>query len=191
MSDTISGAILAGGSGSRFNGRLKPKIVVEGEIILSRIISVIKDIFDEIIIVTNNPGEFADFNYCKIAEDEILNKGPLGGIHAALKVSSADAVFIFAGDMPYLDRNVILKMIEAYKRSDGDALIPRAGEFIEPLHSIYSQSVIGHLEAYLRSSRSNAVRDYIKLINAEFLQFEDTEIVKRAFTNINSPSDLN
>jgi molybdopterin-guanine dinucleotide biosynthesis protein A len=190
MTGNISAAILAGGAGSRFNGRMKPKIVVDGETIIFRILSVLRDIFDEIIIVTNNPEEFIDFTFCKIVSDEIANKGPLGGIHAALKASSNGSVFIFAGDMPYLDRNVILKMIDAYKKSNGDVLIPKAGEFIEPLHSIYSQSIANHLETYLKSSKSNAVRDYAELLNVGFLQFGNAEIIKRAFTNINSPADI-
>jgi molybdenum cofactor guanylyltransferase len=191
MARKISGAILAGGTGSRFKGRMKPKIVVDGETIISRIITVIRDIFEEIIIVTNNPEAFSDFSFCKIVNDEILYAGPLGGIHAALKASSNDAVFIFAGDMPFLDRNIISGMIEAYKQSKCDALIPKVGEYIEPLHSIYSQTIINHLEAYLEGGRSKAVKDYIELINAEFLQFGNTEKIKRAFTNINSPSDIN
>jgi molybdenum cofactor guanylyltransferase len=190
MTGTISAAILAGGAGSRFNGRIKPKIVVEGETIIFRILSVLRDIFDEIIIVTNNPEEFSDFTFCKLVKDELANRGPLGGIHAAIKASSADSVFIFAGDMPYPDRNVILKMIEEYKRSDFDVLIPKVGEFIEPLHSIYNHSIINHLEAYLTSGESYAVRNYTELLNAGFLHLENNEIIKRAFTNINSPSDI-
>jgi molybdopterin-guanine dinucleotide biosynthesis protein A len=191
MARKISGAILAGGTASRFNGRMKSKIVVDGETIISRILTVIKDIFEEIIIVTNNPEEFSDFKFCIIVHDEILNAGPLGGIHAAMKASSNDAVFIFAGDMPFLDRNIISGMIEAYKHSESDALIPEVGEYIEPLHSIYSKTITGNLETYLKSGKSYAVRDFAKSLNADFLQFENTEIIKRAFTNINSPSDLN
>jgi molybdenum cofactor guanylyltransferase len=190
MSEKISGAILAGGAASRFNGTIKPKIVIDGETIISRIITVIRDIFEEIIIVTNNPSEFSDFSYCKIVKDEIQNKGPLGGIHAALRASSNDAVFIIAGDMPFPDRNVILRIIEAYKRSDSNVIIPKVGEYTEPLHSIYRKSITEHLGTYLRSGKSCAVRDYAELINAEFLRFENTEIIKRAFKNINSPSDI-
>lgn len=190
MTENISAAILAGGAASRFNGTMKPKIVVDGETIIFRILSVLRDIFDEIIIVTNNPEEFQDFAYCRIVSDEIRNKGPLGGIHAALKASSAASVFIFAGDMPYLDRNVILQMIDAYKKSGGDILIPKTGVFTEPLHSIYSQSIVNHLEQYLKSGINNAVRDYTELLNAGFLQLGNTEIIKRAFTNINSPTDI-
>ena len=53
MNGKISAAILAGGAATRFDGRMKSKIIIDGETIISRIISVIRDIFDELIIVTN------------------------------------------------------------------------------------------------------------------------------------------
>jgi molybdopterin-guanine dinucleotide biosynthesis protein A len=191
MAVKISGAILAGGAASRFNGRVKPKIIIEGETIISRIISVVKDIFDEVIIVTNNPEEFADFRFCRIVQDEILNAGPLGGIHAAMKASSNEAIFVFAGDMPFLDKEIIIKLIDTFNTSDCNALIPAIEEYIEPLHSIYRISLTENLEAYLKGDRSKAVRDYIKSLNVKYLKFEGSEKNRTAFTNINSASDIN
>jgi molybdopterin-guanine dinucleotide biosynthesis protein A len=55
MGNRISGVILAGGSNKRFGGITKANVVIDGETIISRIISTISDLFDEIIIVTNKP----------------------------------------------------------------------------------------------------------------------------------------
>lgn len=186
----ISGIILAGGPGRRFSGMIKPKIVIDGEPIISRIISVIRDIFDELIIVTTTPEEFTNVGFSRIITDEILNAGPLGGIHAAMKASSGDAIFVIAGDMPYPDKGIILKMIEAYNIANCDALIPQMEEYIEPLHSIYSISMADHLEAYLKRDQSKAVRDYIRSLNVIYFKLEVSEENRRAFTNINSPSDI-
>jgi molybdopterin-guanine dinucleotide biosynthesis protein A len=87
----ISGVILAGGNSKRFNGIVKAKIIIEGKTIISRIIETIENIFDEIIVVTNTPKEFQEYTGCKIIGDQFLNKGPLGGIHAALKKSKKEA----------------------------------------------------------------------------------------------------
>ena len=107
-----------------------------------------------------------------------------------MKASSNDAVFIFAGDMPFLDRDIINKLVDAYKKSDCDALIPLIGENIEPLHSVYRSSLAENLGSYLRSNQSFAVRDYIKTLNVMYLKLEGSEKTKIAFTNINSPSDI-
>jgi molybdopterin-guanine dinucleotide biosynthesis protein A len=190
MTEKLSGVILAGGTGSRFHGRIKTKIVVEGETIISRIISVLTGIFNEIIIVTNTPDEFADFTSCRTVQDEIRNAGPLGGIHAAMKAASGKSIFVFAGDMPFLERDIISGMIEAYANSHAEVLIPEVTGYIEPLHAIYSVSLTSHLENYLNEGHSRAVRDYIELLKVVYIPFEGSETIKKAFTNINLPSDI-
>jgi molybdopterin-guanine dinucleotide biosynthesis protein A len=116
--------------------------------------------------------------------------GPLGGIHAALKASSEDAVFIFAGDMPFLDKKIITDQINEFNKSEHDVLIPDINQFIEPLHAIYRKSVLNDLERFLSERKSRAVRDFLSEVNVGYLQIPKTEKTEKAFTNINSPSDL-
>jgi molybdopterin-guanine dinucleotide biosynthesis protein A len=190
MIESISAAILAGGSGSRFNGMIKPKIVIDGELIITRLLSVLTDIFNEIFIVTNTPSEFEEFSFCKIISDEIPVSGPLGGIHAALKASSNEAVFVFAGDMPFPDPQIIRKMIELYEKEICDALIPGIEDYIEPLHSVYSISLVNAIEEHLARKSGIAVVDFVRTINARYLQLEKSAKNIKAFTNINSPEDI-
>src|SRR5450631_1532139 len=103
----IAGVILAGGASRRFNGLVKSKIVIEEKTIISRIIDVIYELFGEIIIVTNKPDEFKQSCDYKIICDQFLNKGPLGGIHSAMLESFFDSLFIVAGDMPLLEKDII------------------------------------------------------------------------------------
>jgi molybdopterin-guanine dinucleotide biosynthesis protein A len=186
----ISGVVLAGGANKRFNGSTKAKIVIDGKTIISRIIDTLTDIFDEIIIVTNTPEEYEEFKKHKIITDVFDKKGPLGGIHAALKASSKDAIFVFAGDMPFLNKGLIIKQIEYYRNHKYDILIPMINENIEPLHGIYDLSVNITLEEYLKADHNKAVREFFKLVKVGYIQFEDSEETRKAFTNINSPSDI-
>lgn len=186
----ISGVVLAGGANKRFNGSTKAKIVIDGKTIISRIIDSLTDIFDEIIIVTNTPEEYEEFKKNKIISDVFDKKGPLGGIHAALKASSKEAIFVFAGDMPFLNKGLIIKQIEYYRNHKYDILIPMINENIEPLHGIYDLSVNITLEEYLKADHNKAVREFFKLVKVGYIQFEDSEETRKAFTNINSPSDI-
>jgi molybdenum cofactor guanylyltransferase len=190
MKKRISGIILAGGVNSRFRGKTKSKIVIDGKPIISRIISTIKDLFDEIIIVTNSPEEFEDYNNYKIVKDKFLMVGPLGGIHAALKVSSGEAMFVFAGDMPFLDKKIILEQIELFNNCQCDVFIPRVNKNIEPLHAIYSISIINTLEEYLSGDNNKAVREYLRKINVRYFEVDESTAAAKAFTNINTPKDL-
>lgn len=186
----ISGVILAGGASKRFNGFTKANIVIGGKRIINRITDTIKDIFDEIIIVTNTPEEFKEFSSYRIVPDQYLNVGPLGGIHAALKSSSKESVFIFAGDMPLLDKEIIIRQIEFYERQKCDILIPRINLNIEPLHAIYNSCVIIDLEEYFASDHDHSVRGFLRQVNVRYMHLKDSEKISNAFSNINSPADI-
>ena len=190
MIHNISGVILAGGANKRFDGMTKANIVIDGKTIISRIIDTIKDIFDEIIIVTNTPEEFKEYINYKIVSDQILKAGPLGGIHAAIKTSSKEALFVFAGDMPLLDKKVIIRQIEFYNSHKCDILIPRINTYIEPLHAIYNISIIETLEDYLTGNHDYVVRKFYKRQNVRYMQLKGSEEISNAFININSPADI-
>jgi molybdopterin-guanine dinucleotide biosynthesis protein A len=190
MFHNISGVILAGGINKRFDGITKSNIVIDGKTIMFRIIDRIKDIFEEIIIVTNTPEEFKEYINYKIVSDQILKAGPLGGIHAAIKTSSKEALFVFAGDMPLLDKKIIIRQIEFYNSHNCDILIPLIKTYIEPLHAIYNISIFETLEDYLTRDHDYAVRKFCKSQNVLYMQFEGSEEIRNAFTNINSPADI-
>jgi molybdopterin-guanine dinucleotide biosynthesis protein A len=190
MENNISGVILAGGANKRFNGRIKAKMPVDGRSIISRMTDTIGKIFREIIIVTNTPEEFREFGNYLIVSDHFKQAGPLGGIHAALKASSGEACFVFAGDMPLLDEALIISQIEYYRSHSCDVLIPRVDKFIEPLHALYSNIILKDLEEYLSGRNDYAVREFFKKINVTYQQLSNSERTGKAFTNINLPSDI-
>jgi molybdopterin-guanine dinucleotide biosynthesis protein A len=186
----ISGAILAGGDNKRFGGIPKSNIFINGEKIISRIVRTLSDIFEELIIVTNTPSDFREYSRLIIVKDHFLKAGPLGGIHSALKASSGDAVFVIAGDMPFPDKKIITQMNDRYKHSDYDIFIPRINGLIEPLHAIYNTSLLPDLEQFISTNKSRAIRDFVNSRKAGYLEMEPSESSKKAFTNINSQSDL-
>jgi molybdenum cofactor guanylyltransferase len=191
MVNNITGVILAGGEGKRFRGIIKANIVVDGRTIISRIIDVFKEIFGETILVTNTPYEFMEFDeICTITGDVFLNKGPLGGIHSALFNAKKDSIFVVGGDMPFLDRDIILNQIKFFEKNNCDSIVPVLGQNIEPLHGIYKKSVLGSLEKYLSSDNNYAIRGFLKEIDICYFPVEDSEKSRLAFTNINSPEDL-
>jgi molybdopterin-guanine dinucleotide biosynthesis protein A len=190
MAGNLSGVILAGGAGKRFDGITKANLVIGGKSLISRITDTIRDVFDEIIIVTNTPEEFSDLHRYKIVTDQFKNAGPLGGIHAALKASSKDALFVFAGDMPLLDKRFILRQIEFYNNHKCDILVPRINSLREPLHSIYNLTLINQLEKYLREDNDCAVIEFFEEVNVRYMYLKDTIKNKNMFANVNSPADI-
>jgi molybdopterin-guanine dinucleotide biosynthesis protein A len=191
MNRDISGVILAGGENRRFGGKSKTEIIIGGRTILSRVIETIRDIFDETIIVTNNPEKFSGSDGCKITSDIFIKRGPAGGLHAAMKVSSKPAVFVFAGDMPFLEKKLIARQIKLFTDNKCDALVPGTGNNIEPLHSIYRTSFIYRLEKYLSETDNPSIHGFISQMDVYFMNIDTSGKAVRSFININSPSDLN
>lgn len=191
MSLSVSAAILAGGENRRFNGIIKANILLKEKTFISGIIEAIKGIFDEILIVTNTPENFTQYSDCQIILDIIKNKGPIGGIHAALKKSANEAVFIMACDMPFPDRKIIQMLIENFFENRSGILVPVVKKKIEPLHAIYSVSILPGLEAFISDDKNYSVYEFLSKADARFLQMKNTKEVRTAFTNINNPSDLN
>jgi len=190
MDQNISGVILAGGTNRRFHGITKANLIINGKSIISRIVDTFSNIFDEIIIVTNTPEEFSFLSNLIIVNDLLSEAGPLGGIHAALKASSKDAVFVVGGDMPLIDKGLITNQIDFYNSGKYDIVVPRVNDLIEPLHSIYNSTLVNTLEEYLKSGRDYAVRDFFGMVNVCYMPLELTELTKNAFININSSSDI-
>jgi len=190
MGLTISAAILAGGSARRMTGVIKPNLKVGGETLISKILNVLDNIFEEKIIVTNTPEEFKCYTGCIIVTDQFIGRGPLGGIHAALKSSMSDSVFIFGGDMPLLDKHLIERQINLFRSLDCDILVPKIGDSLEPLHSVFRRSVLSDLEKYLIDYKDKSVRSFYKEVKTTFMELDDTEEIRHIFANINLHSDI-
>ncbi|MBL7112794.1 MAG: molybdenum cofactor guanylyltransferase [Bacteroidales bacterium] len=186
----IAGVILAGGKNARIGGTCKAFIQLNDKSFLNIITSTLEQIFNEIIIVTNNSSDFTAFvNKYSIITDKIKEVGPLGGINSALYTCSAEAIFVVSCDMPYLNKELIEKQIEFFHKSDCDALIPRMGSFIEPLHAIYKKTIFNILHSFLSETRDYRIRSFLKLINVQYMEMEDNKVNRQAFTNINTQED--
>ena len=156
----IAGVILAGGTNKRFSGKTKANAIIGGEKIITRILKTIDRLFDEKIIVTNTRDEFTACSEHRITSDHFAGVGPLAGIHAAMKVSTKDAVFVFAADMSFLDKNLIDYQIAQYLKIRVQILVPLLREHPEPLHAIYEISLMKIIEKYLTGNTEFAVNDF-------------------------------
>ena len=192
VSPHIACAILAGGKNTRMKSKNKALLEVDGLRIIDRILREIDKIFDEIIIVTNSPEEL---NVSKekyiLVKDKIENIGPLGGIYTALITTTKKAVFILPCDLPYLKTNIIKEEIEVFQNNDCDAIVPRLGRHLEPLHSIFKKGLNKELFEFIQTTDNYFITSFLDLINVYYFDIEESKYHKRVFTNINTPQELN
>ncbi len=182
----IDAVILAGGKNRRFKGKQKSLARIEGKTILRRQLEVLKPIFPEIILVTNHFEEFSEYNELKLSEDIVPDKGPLSGIHAGMVNSTSSNIFVFAGDMPFLNADLIKKQIQISCSKQYEAIIPKTIKGIEPLHGIYNKKALKTLESLLEQENVLPVKSLLNKVNTFYWLISD----QKAFVNINTIDDL-
>ncbi|MBI3753988.1 MAG: molybdenum cofactor guanylyltransferase [Deltaproteobacteria bacterium] len=184
----MTGIILAGGKSSRM-GFNKAFIDIGGERIIDRTIKLFKRLFEEIILVTNNPAEYEEMDILTAA-DIVKDAGSLGGIYTGLFHASYEYSFIAACDMPFLNKAVILKMMGI---SDGcQAVVPFVLGRYHPLHAVYSKKCIKPVEEMIKNNdlRIANLFQKIKIKRLEEKDGPSLEQILSSVDNINTKEDL-
>lgn len=178
-------AILAGGQSSRMNYNNKAFLTYKDKLFIEHIIQCGKE-YKEVIIVANDEEKYKEFNL-RIVSDIYVGNGPLSGIHAALKNSSTDKVLCVACDMPLINENVINTL--GMNNEEYDVLVPKVGNKLQPLCSIYSKSIIDTIELSL-SKNENKLQKLILSLKYKVIDgSEDSKFNIYEFTNINTPEE--
>jgi molybdopterin-guanine dinucleotide biosynthesis protein A len=151
-SASVSAAILVGGRARRMHGLDKSTLDVDGLPILERQLAVLRQLSDDLMIVTRAgaPREadssFARFGL-RIVSDEISDAGPLGGIHAALVNAHAPVTLVVACDMPFLSLEFLRHL--AARVEGVDVAVPRTPDGYHPLCAAYAQTARPFVERQL------------------------------------------
>ena len=190
MKIPCSGIILAGGLNKRFGGKNKAFIHCGGKRILDRIYDVLQSLFDEIILVANDPLPYLEWDL-KIVGDLITFRSSLTGIHAGLFYASNPFVFVTACDTPFLKKALVQKIL-AEIDPKADLTIPQTEAGLEPLCAVYSKKALNKIEAYLIQEKVKITRVFgkkrVKKIPENILRRADPDLV--SFFNINAPEAL-
>lgn len=185
----IAGVVLAGGKNSRYQGFDKSFLKKGKSTFIEHTLCVFRELFKEIVIITNQPSAYNTFAEAVITEDLIKEIGPLGGIYTALKTATLPAIFVVSCDMPYLHGSMINHLTKEYELSQPDIVMPRINGDIEPLHAIYSKNILPFIESNIDKSKF-AIRDLFPLVNIKYIDLPETPANVKYFTNVNSPDDF-
>lgn len=190
MKKDMTGIILSGGKNSRM-GVNKAFLEICGNRLIDKILDIYKNIFTEIIIVTNDPLSYTEFSDTIIVTDIYKGNGPLGGIYTGLFYAKNDYAFISACDMPSLNKDFILYMTEQ-QTNKFDIIVPELPAGFQPLHAIYSRRCLPSIKKMIISDKLKIADCFKEMrllkITAEKIKLFDED--GRLFLNINTPDDL-
>lgn len=187
---TCSGIILAGGLNTRFSGREKAFITIGDERIMDRLYRLFRNTFGKVIIVTNDPEKYLEWD-AHIVADIFPIRSSLSGIHAGLYYTQTPHAFITACDAPFLQKDVV-ETILGVLSDDIDVAIPETAAGMEPLCAAYSIRCLETIDRHLKRNKLKIQMFFRKMrvrrISEQTLRSVDPHLA--SFFNINSPPDL-
>jgi molybdopterin-guanine dinucleotide biosynthesis protein A len=184
----VTAFVLAGGKSSRMGSDKAFLRLGEGTL-LSQALKVAGAVAAEVRIV-GDAKKFAGFG--KVVEDVYLDRGPLGGIHAALSSSATEWNLMMAVDLPFAEPEFLRYLLLRARESSAIITVPRAGGGLQPLCAVYRRKFAEVAERSLRDGRNKIDPLFAKV---ETCVIEEDELLRLGFSvemfrNLNTPEEL-
>jgi molybdopterin-guanine dinucleotide biosynthesis protein A len=190
MTVPCTGVILAGGLNKRFGGQNKAFIRIGGTRIVDRLLDVYSRIFEQIVLVTNDPAAYMDVD-AVIVSDHYSVRSSLNGLHAGLFAAAHEYAFFAACDTPFIKGALIQRLLETVTRK-ADIIIPSTSAGYEPMFAVYKKTclpaMVWQLERGMLKIQGLFRKVRLKTVDEADLRTVDPELV--SFFNVNTPADL-
>jgi len=186
--DPISVIVLAGGASQRMGTNKALLPAGQQQTLVSRVVGNLRALSDDIVLVSNSPELYADLDV-RHASDRFQAAGPLAGLHAGLLAARHAWAFVAACDMPLVNHRLVRYMVVL--AAGYDAVVPRVGRSIEPLHALYSRACLPAIEACLQSEQRRVISFYPD-VRVRYVDQREIAIFDRAgrtFSNANTPEE--
>jgi len=186
-----SAAILAGGGATRFGGRDKSALLIDGRTSRERQMEAIAPLTDDLQIVVSSASarDHAARASARCIADIVPGCGPLGGLHAALTAARPDTLFLIACDMPYVSTAFIEYLLSL--AGDADAVVPQSERGYHPLCAVYTRACLESAAALL-ADRQLKMRELVDRVRTRVVPVEDLRQFgdpDRLLANVNTPAD--
>jgi molybdenum cofactor guanylyltransferase len=184
----VTGFILAGGKSSRM-GSDKAFLRFGDETLLARALILAGAVAAEVRIV-GDARKFASFG--RVVEDVYRERGPLGGIHAALLSSTTELNLMLAVDLPFVRLKVLEYLLSRAHESGAMVTLPRAAGGLQPLCAAYRRAFLEVAERSLLEGKNKIDRLFAEV---ETCVVEENELEREGFSvemfrNVNTPEEF-
>lgn len=183
----ITGVILAGGK-SRRMGQDKAFLPFGRGVLIERVIDVLQQVADEMLLITNTPERYARFKL-PMASDVIPEGGSLGGVYSGLIRAQTPSSLVLACDMPFVNPAFLRMLCELAPQAD--VVIPKNAEDFQPLCAVYAQACCDPMRRRIEAGRLKIVGFFdevrVRVVGPDVLACYDPWDVM--FFNANTPEE--
>ena len=185
---TLSAMLLAGGQ-SRRMGKAKATLLVEGEPLWQRQLRVLRELQPAALWVSARE----TLPWCppgiKVVLDAMPGRGPLSGVAAGLHRLQSSHLLVLAVDLPQITVEHLFKLKDLIQ--PGQGVIPRQGDYFEPLCAIYPKEAVAVAEATLGSGNVS-LQSFAQLLlgKSQTVIYDLAPAEQPLYLNLNTPLDV-
>ena len=185
----VTAFVLAGGKSTRM-GADKAFLQWGNETLLNHALRLAGAVANAVRIV-GDATKFGGLAFA-VVEDVYRNRGPLGGIHAALSSTPSELNLMLAVDLPLMKREFLAYLIAEARKSEAIVTVPNAGGGLQPLCAVYRREFADTTEESLRAGK-NKIDPLFAKVSTRVI--EEEELLRAGFSaeifrNLNTPEDV-
>jgi molybdenum cofactor guanylyltransferase len=160
MTRPLTGFVLIGGKSSRMGTDKALLRLPDGETLLEHAIAVLSSVASEVRLIGSNE-KYANFASTRpIVEDIFPERGPLGGIHAALVSSETELNLILAVDTPGVTPALLEYLVARAEATDALVVVPEIEGRLQPLCAAYRKQFCRLAQESLEAGRNKVDRAF-------------------------------
>ncbi len=180
----FSAVLLAGGNSTRM-GQDKAAMVIDGLPLWRRQIGVLHETGAKEVFIA---GGQRTFDKVETLEDDVPDAGPLTGLIVSLRRARFPLLLVLAVDLPAMTSDYLQKLVSLAR--PGVGVMPRRGEFFEPLAAVYPREALG-LAEQCRAEGQRALQVLVRrLVDSALVRPCDVSTEgEQHFLNVNTPKD--
>jgi molybdopterin-guanine dinucleotide biosynthesis protein A len=185
--ETVAAFILAGGRSSRM-GSDKAFLELGGIPLIARVVELARNVTSDVRII-GDESRYAAF--APVVADAFYGRGPLGGIHAALRASESKWNLILAVDLPFLDVHLLKYLMTEAIASGATVTVPAMGNYFQPLCAVYQKQFAINAECALAEGR-NKIDALFREVSLRTISEEELKakgFSTSMFRNVNTPDE--
>lgn len=192
---SLAGIVLAGGSSERF-GRNKLIETFRGRPLLHHAVEALLGLCSRVVVVASpeeaEPSTPADARVA-VASDEVPGQGPLAGLGAGLRRIDDESAIVAGGDMPELQRPVLLEMVRAARETGATIVALSDAGTARPLPIVVRVGPAKEAVERLLSTDRRRLRDLLAEVETVVIDeptWTALDPDRRTLFDIDDPDDL-
>ena len=179
-SDQYSLLLLAGGKNARM-GKIKAELLYEGKTFLEHMLDKARQLGIEQCYIS---GYTPENQSVQVVSDFYPDRGPLGGLHACMKMIQTPYCLVLPVDAPTLPLEILESLLRRHEtRTNENVLIWEHGVRQEPLIAVYPVAILDTIEDLIREHSAPVFR----AIDSWGYESHRMELAENQLVNINTP----